>query len=312
MLNKRFYFPLATLIIAVLACNLPESTTPGASGPNAAFTAAAQTVEAQLTGAALTQAASAASVTDTPTPPAGTITATPSPSTTSAPILTPTSTQICDQAQFITDVTVPDGATFEADAAFTKTWRLKNIGACSWTSSYTLAFASGNSMNGPTSLALSGNVNHGDTIDISVNLKAPSAAGDYTGYWKLRNAAGVSFITITVVIHVGSGSGGGPFAVIHVYYTTTTWNGSGFVNCPQVNAAIVTNGAGTVQYHWVRDDGDSTSGTLTFAAAGSQTVSAQWSLGSFWVGHDNWMGIYIDSPNHQAFGHTAVTPCTSP
>ncbi len=318
MLKKRLYFPLVMLIIAALAaCNLPNAATQEPSGPNAAFTAAAQTVAAQLTGAAQNQNVSTPTVTNTSapaseaslTPTLQPTTAVPPTSTATAP--PPTNTQICDQAQFITDVTVPDGTNFDADATFTKTWRLKNSGTCSWTPAYTLAFASGNQMNGPSTVALPGNYNHGDTIDISVNLKAPSTTGDYTGYWKLRNASGVSFITITVVIHVGGGGGGGAFAVIHVYYTTTTWNDASHVNCPQVNAAIETNGPGTVTYHWVRSDSSSSTNTLTFGAAGSQTISYKWALGSA-ATPGNWVGIYIDSPNHQDFGHTAVTQCTTP
>ena len=52
-----------------------------------------------------------------------------------APALTlPTSASAasCDWAQFITDVTVPDGAKYEPGATFKKTWRLKNIGTCTW------------------------------------------------------------------------------------------------------------------------------------------------------------------------------------
>ena len=42
----------------------------------------------------------------------------------------------CDMAQFVADVTVPDGTTYAPGAAFTKTWRLKNIGTCTWSTSY--------------------------------------------------------------------------------------------------------------------------------------------------------------------------------
>jgi hypothetical protein len=304
MLKKRLYFPMAALVIAALAaCNLPNKNQ--SQGPDAAFTAAAQTVEAQLTGAAQTQAASVSTATNTP------LAAQATPTATSAPLTAPpANTEICDQALFITDVTVSDGTNFNADDTFTKTWRVKNTGTCSWSSSYTLAFASGNSMNGPSSVALAGIVNPGDTVDISVNLKAPSASGDYTGYWKLRNATGFAFITLTVVIHVGAG-GGGAFAVTHVEYSTTTWNDAGHTNCPQVNASITTNGAGTVQYHWVRSDSSGATNTLTFSAAGTQTIAYKWALGSA-ATPGNWVGIYIDEPNHQDFGHTNVTPCTVP
>ena len=39
----------------------------------------------------------------------------------------------CDQAQFVSDLTVPDGSSFAPGATFTKTWRLKTIGTCTWT-----------------------------------------------------------------------------------------------------------------------------------------------------------------------------------
>ena len=39
----------------------------------------------------------------------------------------------CDQAQFVSDLTAPDGSSFAPGAAFTKTWRLMNIGTCTWT-----------------------------------------------------------------------------------------------------------------------------------------------------------------------------------
>ena len=52
----------------------------------------------------------------------------------------------CDWAQFIADVTVPDGTTYTPGATFQKTWRLKNIGTCTWTTSYALIFDSGNQL----------------------------------------------------------------------------------------------------------------------------------------------------------------------
>ena len=37
----------------------------------------------------------------------------------------------CYWAQFIADVTIPDGTHFTPGAAFKKTWRIRNIGTCS-------------------------------------------------------------------------------------------------------------------------------------------------------------------------------------
>ncbi|MCL4531333.1 MAG: NBR1-Ig-like domain-containing protein [Chloroflexi bacterium] len=100
---------------------------------------------------------------------------------------------ICDWAQFITDVTVPDNTVLQPGTTFTKTWRLKNIGTCTWTTSYSLVFDSGTQMGGPNSVNFPNSVAPGQTVDISVNLTAPSTAGNYIGYWKFRNASGVIF-----------------------------------------------------------------------------------------------------------------------
>ncbi len=49
--------------------------------------------------------------------------------------------QACtDRAQFVADVTVPDGTRYDPGATFTKTWRLRNAGTCTWTTSYTMVF----------------------------------------------------------------------------------------------------------------------------------------------------------------------------
>jgi hypothetical protein len=118
----------------------------------------------------------------TPTP---TQTLTPSPTATSVP---------CDRAAFVTDVTVEDGADFGPGDNFTKTWRLQNNGSCTWTSSYDLVFQSGDAMNAPAAVQLtSGTVGPGQTVDVSVNLKAPNSPGTYKGYFRLRNGSGVIF-----------------------------------------------------------------------------------------------------------------------
>jgi len=192
---------------------------------------------------------------------------------------------------------------------FTKTWRLKNVGACSWTPSYAVVFSSGNQMGGPSAQALAGNVNPGQTVDLSVNLTAPSDPGTYSGYWKLRNASGATFAQFYVRIKVE----GGPFAVIHVTYDLSTFNeGDYYTGCPIVTAHITTNGAGDVQYHWTRSDGASAPvQSLHFNSAGTKNVQEKWYLGSGASG-THWLGIYIDEPNHQDFGHINVNNCTTP
>jgi len=50
--------------------------------------------------------------------------------------------------------TYPDGSLVARSSTFVKIWRLKNTGTCSWTPSYSLVFSGGDSMSGPSTVAL--------------------------------------------------------------------------------------------------------------------------------------------------------------
>ena len=165
-------------------------------------------------------------------------------------------------------------------------------------------------MNGPATQALVGNVNPGQTIDISVNLTAPATPGDYTGNYKLRNATGLIFFSgFFVKIKVQAATPPTPtntaivFAVTNVAFHITG-------SCPfpyfNLSVTITTNSAGTVNLHRVWNDGgsDSTPKTLVFSGAGSQSIDygpVSAPSGS------SWTDIYIDSPNHQQFGRANFT-----
>lgn len=319
-MNKKIrLFNLLTIAaLLISACNLPS----GDSSESIAKTAAAQTVQALLS------ATPPISMTASLTPPAfaSTLTYTPAPIITNTPIATATSN--CNIAQFITDVTVPDGTIMMPGQAFTKKWRIKNIGACAW-NGFSAVFDSGDAMGGPATNAIAA-LNPGQEIDLAINLVAPNAPGNYRGYWrittngnvlvpivngsqgktfyvdiKVQTATAVPTNTATTVAPV--------FSVTGVSYAVSTWSDAGHTNCPRITASITVNGAGNVDYHWVRSDGAGTSGTLVFAAAGTQAVTADWALGSVWApAPDEWMGIYIDTPNHQDFGHAVMPACTAP
>ena len=312
---------LAALILS--ACNLP-SKDPGVQGSSAAMTAAAQTVAAQLTAIAPINTATVPVIvpsTNTPisVPPTAII-----PSATSLP---PTATPTCDLGKFITDVNIPDGTVMTPSQAFTKTWRIQNIGACSWTG-YSLVFDTGDAMGGAASSAIGTTPSNG-TVDISINLTAPASPGNYRGYWRIRSGAGVLFPIVSgyqgksfyVDIKVQSPATATStlppaivFAVTGVTYSVSTWSSGGSVNCPRITANITTNAAGSVDYHWTRSDGaGGSTSTLVFGSAGTQSISADWQLGSVWApAPDEWMGIYIDTPNHQDFGHAVMPACTTP
>jgi heat shock protein HslJ len=79
---------------------------------------------------------------------------------------------------------------------FTKGWRMRNSGTCTWTTGYALAYTSGNTpaaQMGGQPIAVTRNVNPGQTFDFQVNLIAPIAPGTYQGFWNMRNARNQRF-----------------------------------------------------------------------------------------------------------------------
>jgi hypothetical protein len=101
--------------------------------------------------------------------------------------------EICNWAKFIDDVTIEDRTVLEENEAFTKVWRLENIGDCTWTTDYEVFFSSGNQMGAPAVTELPEPVAPGETIDISIDMIAPDSSGTYTGYWLLRDETGNIF-----------------------------------------------------------------------------------------------------------------------
>jgi hypothetical protein len=132
--------------------------------------------------------------TPTEEPPLPTDTPEPTPTATEAPPTnTPEPTGCTNVASFVSDVTYPDDTEVDADSFFTKTWRLRNDGSCTWTSSYALVFSHGDQMGGPAETTLAGAVPPGSTVDISSSMTAPTDPGTYQGFWKLRSNDSVLF-----------------------------------------------------------------------------------------------------------------------
>ena len=93
-----------------------------------------------------------------------------------------------DSAVMIEDVTVPDNTQMSKGQKFTKTWRFLNNGKCNWTG-YTIAFVAGDRMETADSAPVP-ETEAGKTVDVSVELTAPSIDGSYTGFYELRKANG--------------------------------------------------------------------------------------------------------------------------
>ena len=90
-------------------------------------------------------------------------------------------------------MTYPDDAPVDPGAAFTKVWRLRNAGTCTWTSGYALVLSHGDGMGAATAVPLPGVVPPGATVDLSVAMTAPATPGTYQGFWMLRNQSGLLF-----------------------------------------------------------------------------------------------------------------------
>lgn len=93
-----------------------------------------------------------------------------------------------DSAVMIEDVTVPDNTRMSPGQSFTKTWRFLNNGKCSW-NGYTIAFFAGDRMSSPDTAPVP-QTGAGQTVDVSVDLTAPSVDGAYTGFYILKNDRG--------------------------------------------------------------------------------------------------------------------------
>lgn len=194
---------IVSVMVIATACNLP-SNTPSTDFDQVA-TFAAQTVEASIKEAGQPTATLEIQL-QSPQPPADQPASTlelqsqappTSPPSQQQPTITNTPLP-CNRASFVQDVTVPDNTAFAVNKSFTKTWRLKNVGTCTWTSGYQVVFDSGDKMGGPDSQQLTtGTVASGQTIDVSLNLVAPSSPGTYKGNWKLKDSNGQVFALST-------------------------------------------------------------------------------------------------------------------
>ena len=163
------------LVLAVLACSMPFQATPVPTAP-----------PAQQAGASPTPPASE------PSTPRGT--PTPIGQRPGAPE-TPAAAEEADctfDADFVSDVSIPDDTVMEPGTAFVKTWRVRNDSTCAWDAQTQLVFDGGDRMDGPE-MAPVGAVEAGAEVDLSVNLEAPTAPGTYRGNWQLETAAGRRF-----------------------------------------------------------------------------------------------------------------------
>jgi hypothetical protein len=103
-------------------------------------------------------------------------------------------------------VTIPDGYVAAPSEYLHKTWRIKNLGPCKWNEGYRLVFGYGGEKtdwNTTSPVGLSNDVLPGETVEITVTLKAPAESGEYGAFFRMQNDKGVFFGTyVSIYIKV--------------------------------------------------------------------------------------------------------------
>jgi hypothetical protein len=307
MKNRALFILVScAILLSLVGCNFPLFGGPQPTPTIVTIeTVVAQTVEASYT---LVPTLPISTIPPTITPPPAI-----QPTLTPYPTYTPYPTQTaipCDAATFGSDVTIPDGTKMSPGQSFTKTWRIYNSGSCTWTTAYKVVFVSGNQMSATSPFALPKNVAPGQYVDISIAMKAPTSAGNFTSNWMLQNESGNKF---------GLGASNSPFYVKIVVeaplfavtkVTVEAEHYTADAACPpgasfHLMGHITTNGAGTVTYYWKFDNGTTSSTkTLDFSAAGTKDVTTTYDTD---VDGSHSAAIYIDKPNHQLFTGTELT-----
>ncbi len=99
---------------------------------------------------------------------------------------------ICNSARFIADLSYPDDSIVNPEQTFVKTWRIQNIGQCTWTPIYTI-------INQQTGQVVSPMVDlavpPGGMADISLRIAAPQTQGNFQVSYLFRSADGSVFGT---------------------------------------------------------------------------------------------------------------------
>lgn len=197
---KQKYLALLLLCGILLAACGPSETTEPTPDVAAVRTSAASTVEAKytLTAAAFTPTPSVP--TDTPEPEA-----TATETEASAAVITNedgTPVELCDSLGYditTVDVNVPDNTIMSPGQDFNKTWLVTNNGACPWGAGYVMTYAGySNNMSGQF-IAFDEVIQPGQEVEVSVQFKAPDAAGEYLSAWTMRNPQGITFPEVVFV-----------------------------------------------------------------------------------------------------------------
>ena len=214
---------ISLLLIGILLASCGGQAPAGEPTPdvNATIAAGAQTMVASVFQ---TQTAAAPTVTNTSSPTV-TAAATTSPMALPSPLATftqgvlffatatPTGTFYtqtpnpgtlsygCNNLLLIESFTEPEGP-FQPGQSFEQNWQVANTGTCDWLYLYELVFVSGERLSG-NSRRLSKKIEPEKWTTLSVELEAPTREGTYSASWRFTDGAGHGFgstlpVSITV------------------------------------------------------------------------------------------------------------------
>jgi hypothetical protein len=191
--KSTFVILMITLLIAACGAS-PTAPTQPVVDVAAVRTSAAGTVISQFT-------LTAAAFTVTPAPPTNTRAAEATATETQPSVAQVTNAEgttiaLCDKYSWdvaTVDVNVPDDTTMSPGQDFIKTWKIKNIGTCTWDDAYKLVRSYGDEELVGVAQPLSAAIGPQQEVEVSVQFTAPDLPGTYRSYWTLQNGAGIAF-----------------------------------------------------------------------------------------------------------------------
>ena len=104
----------------------------------------------------------------------------------------------CYNAAFVSDVTIPDGTEMKPGDTFTKTWQIQNTGTCDWNENFKFTYVGGDLLGSDTT-KIRRYVGAGSTINIKLDMVAPSGTGTVTSSWRMADDSGNLFGQIFTV-----------------------------------------------------------------------------------------------------------------
>lgn len=185
-------FAITLSFVFLAACSSPTPTSAPTPDLDLVRTEAAATVFAQVTRDL--------ALTPSPTPlPSPTLAPSPTLEPTEAlgptleittAVIAPTSGE--NRAEWVSQ-SIADDTVFAPGETFTMTWQLRNVGTSSWTAGYRLRFYSGETFGAPAEILLGQIVLPGDTVEITIQMRAPNNAGTYRTDWVMSTESLANF-----------------------------------------------------------------------------------------------------------------------